>query len=78
MTAPGEKSPFSVSPVIDAVLSLAVFTLFHRVLQPHVPSSDPCMIRFWAAYAAACLTGVFWLALQAGRIVYRSQRESIK
>jgi hypothetical protein len=34
------------------------------------------MIMLWGALSAACMTGVFWLALQMFRVVYRGQREA--
>jgi hypothetical protein len=38
-----------------------------------VQSLDPRMINLWGALAASCLTGVFWLALQMVKTVYRFQ-----
>lgn len=73
--ASSEKKPLSiVAVVIDLVLCFAVFTFFYYVLQPHVPSIDPKMVRTWAGIAAGCMTGVFWLALQMGKVVFRAQR----
>lgn len=77
MAQSGKKfSPLNLA--VDAVLTLAVFTLFYEILQSHVPSRDPMMIHLWAAIAASCLTAVFWLAWQMVKTVYRFQRDSRK
>ena len=74
-----EKKGFSlVGLVIDLVLAAGFFSFFYYVLQPHVPSNDPTMIRLWATLAAACMTGVFWLALQMVKTVFRFQRANRK
>lgn len=78
MSSP-EKKGFSFAEfLIDMVLSAGFFTFFYYVLQPHVPSNDPTMIRLWATLSAACMTGVFWLALQMVKTVYRFQRANRK
>lgn len=72
-----EKKPFSlVLLIVDLILVGAFFSFFYYVLQPHVPSSDPTMVRLWATLAAGCMSGVFWLAIQMLRSVYRFQRDS--
>jgi GNAT superfamily N-acetyltransferase len=74
-----ENKGFSfVRLVIDLVLVAAFFSFFYYVLQPHVPSNDPTMIRFWATMAAACMSGVFYLALQMLKTVFRFQRANRK
>ena len=74
-----EKKPFSpVSLVIDLVLVAIAFSVFYRLVNSHVPSNDPRMVRFFGASAAGCMTGVFWLALQMLKTVYRFQRDSRK
>ena len=73
------QSPHRPSPrtrVVDALLVLAFFLFIYRVLAPHVQSHDPIWILFWGGLAASCLTGVFWLALQMFRVVYRAQRDA--
>ena len=78
MAAP-EKKPFSpVNLVLDLVLVAAAFTLFYSLVNSHVPSSDPEMIRLWGGLAAGCMSGVFWLALQMLKVVFRFQRDSRK
>ena len=73
--SPSEKKPFSLlGLVVDLVLVAAFFSFFYYVLQPHVPSNDPTMVRFWATAAAGCMSGVFWLALQMLKTVFRFQR----
>lgn len=74
-----EKKGFSfVGLVIDLVLVAAFFSFFYYVLQPHVPSNDPTMIRLWATLAAGCMSGVFFLALQMMKTVFRFQRANRK
>ena len=77
--APSEKMRFSVvSLVIDLVLVAIAFSIFYRLVNSHVPSNDPDMIRLWGSLGAGCMTGVFWLALQMLKTVYRFQRDSRK
>jgi len=74
-----EKKPFSiVSLVIDLVLVAIAFVIFYQLVNSHVPSNDPVMIRLWGALGAGCMTGVFWLALQMMKTVFRFQRDSRK
>lgn len=73
------KKPFSfVSLVIDLVLVAIAFTIFYHLVNSHVPSNDPAMIKLWAGLTAGCMSGVFWLALQMLKTVYRFQRDSRK
>lgn len=74
MASPEKKRLSPVRIVIDLVAVAAFFTFFYYKLQPHVPSSDPTMVRLWATLASGCMTGVFWLALQMVRAVYRFQK----
>ncbi|HVS53540.1 MAG TPA: hypothetical protein VHD62_14390 [Opitutaceae bacterium] len=77
--APSERkltSPASLA--IDAVLVIAFFIYIYTVVSTHVPSHDRTMIVVWGGACAACMTGVFWLALQMFRMVFRAQRESRK
>ena len=64
------KSDFPV----DMVLCGGFFAFMYSLLQSHVPSNDPQMIMLWSAGAAACMTGVFWLASWMFRMVMRYQR----
>lgn len=74
MAQPEQKLTSPASLAIDAVLVIAFFFYIYSVLAPHVPSHDPKMIMLWGGLAASCMTGVFWLALQMFRVVYRFQR----
>ena len=75
--ATSEKKPLSfVQLVIDLVLCALFFAFFFTVLQPHVPSNDAAMSRTWGAAGAACMTGVFWMAMHMVRVVWRFQRAS--
>ena len=78
MSSP-EKKPFSiVSLVIDLVLTGIAFVIFYWLVNSHVQSNDPKMIMLWGGLTAGCLSGVFWLALQMFKVVYKFQRESRK
>ena len=61
--------------ILDAALCLAAFGLFFAVIRLHVPSEDGRQVAFWSGATAACMTGVFWLALQMFKAVVRHQRE---
>ena len=77
--APPEKKPFSfVILAIDLVITATAFAIFYTLVNSHVPSSDPAMIRLWGVLGAGCMTGVFWLALQMLKTVFRFQRDSRK
>jgi len=78
MSSP-EKKPFSVvSLVIDLVLTGIAFVIFYWLVNSHVQSNDPKMIMLWGGLTAGCLSGVFWLAWQMLKVVYKFQRESRK
>lgn len=78
MSSP-EKKPFSVvSLVIDLVLTGIAFVIFYSLVNSHVQSNDPAMIRLWGGLTAGCLSGVFWLAWQMLKVVFQFQRESRK
>ncbi len=73
-----EKHVTPASLVVDLVLVALFFAYMFSILKSHVPSTDPKMITLWAALAASCMTGVFWLALHMFRVVLRAQREAGK
>lgn len=78
MSSPEKKGISLVAVVVDLVFVAAFFSFFYYLLQSHVPSNDPTMIRFWSTLAAACMSGVFWLALQMLKTVFRFQRANRK
>jgi len=80
MAEPEQMQKFTspISLVVDAVLVVVFFLYMYSVLSTHVPSTDPKMILIWGLYTTACLTGVFWLALQMFRVTLRGQREARK
>lgn len=78
MSSPEKKGFSFVALVVDLVLVAAFFSFFYYLLQSHVPSNDPTMIRLWATLAAACMSGVFWIALQMLKTVFRFQRATRK
>lgn len=67
-----------LSLLVDAILVVGFFLYMYSVLKGHVPSSNPKMTLLWGALGSACLTGVFWLALQMFRVVLRGQLASRK
>jgi hypothetical protein len=75
MSSPaGKKSVSAVSLVVDAILVLGFFAVLFVLLRSHVPSNNKAMIDLWAALGSACMSGVFWLALQMFRAVLDFQR----
>jgi hypothetical protein len=73
-----KKLTSPTSLLVDAVLVIIFSVYMYSVVSTHVPSTDPRMIFIWGLYTTACLTGVFWLALQMFRVTYRAQREARK
>lgn len=73
MSQPEAKLVTPVSLVVDAILVLGFFAFMFSILQSHVPSNDPKMVTLWSGLTAACMSGVFWLAVQMFRVVYRGQ-----
>ena len=76
MGQPEQKFTSPVSLIVDAFLVIGFFVFIFGVLKKHVPSNDPNMVILWAALTAACMSGVFWLAVQMFRVVLRAQREA--
>ena len=68
-----EKLVTPVSLVVDAIVVGAFFIFILGLLKSHVPSTDPKMIWLWSGLGSACMTGVFWLAVQMFRVVLRAQ-----
>jgi hypothetical protein len=78
MSSSGKK-PFNVvSLVIDLVLTGIAFVIFYTLVHSHVPSSDPAMIKLWGGLTAGCMAGVFWIAWNMLKVVFKFQRESRK
>ncbi len=78
MTTPNRKLVTPVSLAVDAVLVLGFFAFLFTLLRPHVQSHDPVNIAIWAGLTSACVSSVFWLAIQMFRVVYRAQHASKK
>lgn len=62
-----------VGLVVDAVLVIGFFAYLYTLLESHVPSNDPKMVVLFAGLTAACMSGVFWLAIQMFRVVLSAQ-----
>jgi len=78
MNSTDQKLVTPASLAVDAVLVVAFFAFMFNVLRPHVQSHDPINIVFWAGLTSACMSSVFWLAIQMFRVVYRAQHASKK
>lgn len=78
MASPEKKSFSPIMLVIDLALTAGFFVYIFGVVKPHVASLDPQMINLWGALTAGCMSGVFWLAMQMVKTVYRFQRDSRK
>lgn len=74
MSQPVTKFTTPLSLLVDAVLVGAFFIGIYTLVAPHVPSNDKKMIMLWGALCAACMSGVFWLAVQMFRVVLTAQR----
>ncbi|HSI09065.1 MAG TPA: hypothetical protein VK985_10820 [Rariglobus sp.] len=62
-----------VGMVVDAILVIGFFAFLYTLLESHVPSNDPKMVVLFAGLTAACMSGVFWLAIQMFRVVLSAQ-----
>jgi hypothetical protein len=60
------------------LLFFAPWPSLYSIVSPHVPSSNPRMVMLWGSLTAACMSGVFWLAIQMFRVVLRAQRAAAK
>jgi len=78
MNPSDKKSVTRTSLLVDAVLVLAFFSYLFTVLRPHVQSNNPVYITIWAVLTSACMSSVFWLAIQMFRVVYRAQKATKK
>lgn len=78
MASPEKKSVSAVTILIDLVFTAVAFAIFYWLIESHVPSNDPKMVMLWAALAAGCMAGVFWLAWQMLKVVFIFQRDSRK
>jgi hypothetical protein len=74
MQPPETKLVTPASLAIDAVLCIAFFVYMYTVVSTHVPSKDHRMVLFFGASCSACMTMVFWLALQMFRVVVKAQQ----
>ena len=73
MSSPLGKLTSPTSLVVDAVLVLGFFSLIDWLVESHVPSNDPNMVMLWAGLTSACMSSVFWLAVQMFRVVLKAQ-----
>lgn len=73
MSSPLGKLTSPVSLIVDAVLVIAFFLFIYSLVSQHVPSKDPSMVLLWGGLTSACMSGVFWLAIQMFRVVLKAQ-----
>ncbi len=78
MASPEKKSVSAVTIIIDLVFTAMAFGLFYWLVESHVPSNNPAMIKLWGGLTAGCMAGVFWLAMQMLKVVFKFQRASRK
>jgi hypothetical protein len=78
MASSDQRLVTRTSLAVDAVLVGAFFVLMFTVVRPHVPSHEPLYTAIWAGLTSACLSSVFWLAVQMFRVVYRAQKAAKK
>lgn len=78
MAAPENKLVTPLSLAVDAVLVIGFFVFMYTIVSPHVPSDDKTDILIWGGLTSACMSGVFWLAVQMCRVVYRAQKAAQK
>jgi divalent metal cation (Fe/Co/Zn/Cd) transporter len=79
MSSSAKKSSYTaVSLIIDLVLTAIAFVIFYSLVKSHVPSNDPKMVMLWGGLTAGCMAGVFWLAWNMLKVVFKFQRESRK
>jgi uncharacterized membrane-anchored protein len=62
-----------VSLLVDAILVAGFFCFMFGLFKIHVPSNDPKFVMLFGGLAAACISCVFWLAVQMFRVVLRAQ-----
>lgn len=74
MSQPNQKLVTPASLAVDAVLVLGFFLFLFSILRSHVQSKDLFNIVVWAGLTSACMSSVFWLAIQMFRVVYRAQK----
>jgi hypothetical protein len=68
-----QKLTSPVGLLVDAVLVIGFFLYLFSLLKSHVPSNDIKMVFVWAGLTSACMSGVFWLAIQMFRVVLSAQ-----
>jgi hypothetical protein len=61
--------------IIDVTLTIIFFVAMTNVLKNHVPwvEAGEFAVLLGGAYASACLSGVFWLALSLFRVTLADQ-----
>jgi hypothetical protein len=73
-----QKLVTPLSLLVDFIVVGGFFVFMFFVLRSHVQSNDPFYITLWAGLGSACMSCVFWLAVQMLRLVYRAQKAASK
>jgi len=76
MSEPTKKLVTPLSLAVDVVLCAAFAVLIYSLVSSHVPSRNAGMQLLVGGATTACMTGVFWLAIQMFRVVLRGQAEA--
>ena len=61
---------------LSIVLALIFWASFTRLLLPFVPAETIGVQYFFAGFTAACMTGVFYIALHMFRLVLQENRKA--
>lgn len=59
--------------VFDLFLVSVFFYFMFGVIKGHVPFEKEDLKLYATAYATACVSGVFWIALQCLRVTWKDQ-----
>jgi len=60
---------------IDLLITLVVFVALLFVFRSHVPGYSPMIVLAFSAFTSACVTALFWMAMQMFKAVLSHQRE---
>lgn len=72
--SPEQKHVTPITIFCDFVLCGVFFYFMFGWVKPHVPASSALFLNFFGASTAACVTAVFWMAIQMFRIVHAGEK----
>jgi len=76
MSESSKKQVTPLSIAVDAVLCAAFAVLIYSLVSSHVPSRNLSTQLLVGGATTACMTVVFWLAIQMFRVVLRGQLDA--